>query len=125
MSSTLYFTRRGTGLMLASALIGLGGCAAIATAPSPALQQQIEAATTRADHEALAVHYDKAAGEARATAAEHHRMANSYGGAYATGRGGASMPAHCNAIARRYEEIAADYDAMAAVHRQTAQQSKP
>ena len=34
--------------------IALSGCAELITSPSPAMQQQIEAARTPADHEALA-----------------------------------------------------------------------
>jgi hypothetical protein len=43
----------------------------------------------------------------------------------AGGRGGASMPAHCNAIVRSQEAIATEYEGMAAAHRQMGQQAKP
>ena len=39
------------------------------------------------------------------------------------GRGGGSMAAHCNAIASSFEGIAAQLDAMAAGHRQMAEQA--
>jgi hypothetical protein len=58
-------------------------------------------------------------------AAEHRKMASSYQGMYAGGRGGASMPAHCNAIVRSQESIAAEYEGMAAAHRQLAAEAKP
>ena len=35
------------------------------------------------------------------------------------------MPAHCNATAVSYEEIASRFDAMAAEHKQMAGQAKP
>jgi len=108
-------------LLLSIALIG---CASQpSSAPSAATQQRIEAAQTRADHEALAVYYDKEAAAARATAAEHRKMAKSYQ-TYQAGRGGGNMPAHCNAIVRSYEGIATEFDAMAADHRRMAGQAK-
>lgn len=105
--------------------IALSGCAGLATAPSPALQQQIEAARSPADHEALAKYYDAEVAKARARVAEHRKMANSYQGMVSGGRGGGSMPAHCNAIASSYEGIATQFEGMAASHRQMAQQAKP
>jgi len=107
----------------AALLLGLvlAGCASGPNAaPSPELQQRIEAARTRSDHEALATYYDREAASARAFAVEHRRMARSYQGYVASGRGGASMPAHCNAIVSQFESIAAEYDGMAAEHRQMA-----
>lgn len=99
----------------------LAGCAAGPNAaPSPELLHRIEAARTRGDHEALATYYDREATSARAFAVEHRRMARSYQGYVASGRGGASMPAHCNAIVSQFESIAAEYDGMAAEHRQKA-----
>jgi len=108
--------------MLASAF--LIGCASSPTsAPSAVTQQRIEAAQSRADHDALAIHYEREAAGARTTAAEHRKMAKSYLG-YQGGRGGGNMSAHCNALVRSYEGIAADFDAMAAAHRQMAGQAK-
>jgi hypothetical protein len=73
----------------------------------------------------LATHYDQQAAAARASAAEHRKMGSSYSGMYAGGRGGASMAAHCNNIVRSQESMAAEYEAMAAAHRQLAGQTKP
>lgn len=105
--------------------IALSGCAGLATSPSPALQQQIQTARTRADHDALVKYYNGEAAAARAKVAEHRQMATSYQGMIGGGRGGGSMPAHCNAIASSYEGIAAQFDGMAAGHRQMAEQAKP
>ena len=123
MDST-WKTSRSAALVL---LIGvaLAGCANLSTALSPALERQIEAARTRADHEALATYYDGQAAAARAQAAEHLKLAASYQAAPAMSRGGASMPAHCKAIAQGYEEIASRFESMAASHRQAAAQAKP
>jgi len=123
MNSKLVSTRRIVSLLLLSAV--LAGCASAPGGPSPDLLQRIESARTRGDHEALATYYTKQAAAARALATEHRKMAQSYQGMFAGGRGGASMPAHCNAIVRSQETIAAEYDAMAAGHRQMAEQAKP
>jgi hypothetical protein len=52
-------------------------------------------------------------------------MAKSYQAMIAGGRGAASMPAHCNAIAAKNDGLAKDYEAMAADYRQMAKQAKP
>ena len=93
------------------------------SAPSGATQQRIEAAQTRADHEALAASYDKEAADARAAAANHRKMAKSYQ-SYQPGRGGGNMTAHCNSVAGSYEQIATEYDGMAMMHRRLASQAK-
>jgi hypothetical protein len=103
----------------------LASCASGPNAPPPDLTQRVEAARTPSDHQALATYYDQQAAAARASAADHRKMGSSYTGMYAGGRGGASMSAHCNEIVRNQESIAAEYEAMAAGHRQMAAQAKP
>ena len=76
------------------------------------LLQRIEAARARSDHQALDTHYDQHAIATRAMTAEHRKMAASDQGMLAGGR----VPAHCNAIIRSQESIAADYEGMAAGH---------
>ena len=104
--------------------VALAGCAADPKVPSPELQQRIEAARTRGDHEALASYYVREAAGARAIAAEHRKMAKTYQGTAMGGRGG-SMFAHCNSIVRMYEGIAAEYDGLATDHRQMAERAQP
>lgn len=123
MNQNLKFARRIAAALLLSVI--LAGCASGPAAPPADLLQRVESARTPADHEALAAHYDKQASAARASAQVHRKMATSYQGMIAGGRGGASMPAHCNAIVANQEAIAADYEAMAAAHRQMGQQAKP
>ena len=103
----------------------LAGCASGPKPHSPELLQQIEAARSPTDHEALATHYVQQAAGARASAAAHRKMAVSYARMPPGGRGGGSMPAHCNAIANAQDGIAAESDGMAAMHRQLAGQAKP
>ena len=114
--------------LIASALVlsvALAGCASGPKPPSPELVQQIESARTRTDHEALATYYVGQAAGARASAAEHRRMAKTYTRMSPSGRGGASMPAHSNVIANSQDGIADEYDRMATDHRQLADQAKP
>lgn len=121
MSTTFASSRRLAALLLLIG-VGLAGCAGVATAPPPAIQRQIEAARTPADHDALASYYLKEAGAARARAVEHRAMGKAYAVSPPGGRGG-SWTAHCNASAASYEDIASRYDAMAAEHRQMASQA--
>jgi len=123
ISSTFTSLQRIVSLVLLG--IALAGCAADPKVPSPELQQRIEAARTRADHEGLATYYVREAAGARAIAAEHRKMADTYQGMTRSGRGGGSIAAHCNSIVRMYEGIAAEYDGMAAEHRQMAQRAQP
>lgn len=113
-----------TSRRLAGALLVFGfalvGCAEMVTAPGPAMQRQIEAARTTADHEALATYYVKEAAAARNKAEDHRKMGTGYASWPAGGRGGGSWAAHCNAAAAGYEDIARRYDAMSAEHRQMA-----
>jgi len=122
---THFGSARRIAAVLVLATVALAGCAQLATTPSAALQQQIETARTRTDHEALIKHYVGEAAAARAKAAEHRKMSTSYQGMIAGGRGGGSMAAHCNAIASSFDGIATQFDAMAASHQQMAEQAKP
>ena len=87
--------------------------------------QRIESARTQADHESLAAYYDREAAAARASAAQHRKMATTYQGNIGGGRGGANMASHCNEIVRNQEAIATEYEAMAATHRQMGKEAKP
>lgn len=124
MNTNLKPSRRlAVALLLAG--VALAGCAGLATSPSSAIQQQIESARTPADHQALAEYYAKEAAAARARAADHRKMGKAYQAAPMGSRGGGSMPAHCNAAAASYEDVASKLEAMAAEHRQMAAQAKP
>ena len=105
--------------------IVMAGCASGPNAPSPELVQRIEAARTRGDHEALVTYYDREATVARASAAEHRKMARSYQGMTGSAKGGSSMPVHCNSLVSLYESIATEYDGLAGDHRQMAARAQP
>lgn len=122
--NTTFTSPRRLAAMLFLIGVGLSGCAGVTTAPPPAIQQQIEAARTPADHEALATYYVKEARAARVKAVEHRAMGKAYSLSPPGGRGG-SWSAHCNAAAASYEDIASRFDAMASDHRSMAMQAKP
>ncbi len=71
MNVNLKSSRRVASLLLLSLV--LAGCASGPAAPSPELLQRIEAARTRADHEAMATYYDREAAAARAIAENHRK----------------------------------------------------
>lgn len=123
MNMNLKLSRRIVSALLLSVV--LAGCASGPNAPWPELQQRIESARTRSDHEGLVTYYNQEAAAARAKAAEHRKMAKSYQGMAVSGKGGGSMQSHCNAIVSSYEGIAAEYDGLATSHRQMADQAKP
>lgn len=104
----------------------LVGCASGPRNPSPELVHRIEAARTLADHEALVATYEREATTARAKAAEHRKMAQSYKGVSTIGKGfGANMPVHCNSLVNQYESIATEYDGLTADRRTMVAAAQP
>lgn len=80
-----------------------------------------------ADHEAIASIYDAQAAVAKKKAAEHRRMGESYKGmgtAIGKGSGASSMAQHCESLVKSFEQEAAQYEAMAQVHRDLAKAAK-
>ena len=123
MNTNQQSTRRFASVVLLGAI--LAGSVSAQTAASPELLQRIEAARTPADFEALATYYEQQAAAAHGIAEQHRKMAKSYQAMIAGGRGAASMPAHCNAIAAKNDGLAKDYEAMAVAYRQLAKPAKP
>ncbi len=82
-------------------------------------------AKTKADHERVAAMLDAKAATAKADAARHQRMADSYRNAGSSiGKGYAggypALVAHCDALAKSYREAAAHFEALAKAHREMA-----
>jgi hypothetical protein len=103
----------------AAAILLSGGAMAAEPVATPA---QIAAATTPADHEAIAAAYDKEATALDAKAREHEQMAKAYSSAAAKkGMDSAAMHAHCAKLAERYSEAAAENRELAKQHRAMAQ----
>lgn len=103
----------------AVAVLLSGGVMAAEPVVTPA---QIAAATTPADHEAIAAAFDKEAASLEAKAREHEQMAKTYSSTGTKkGMDSASMHAHCAKLARKYGEAAAESRELAKLHRAMAQ----
>jgi hypothetical protein len=84
-------------------------------------QLVIEMAQTRAEHEAIAHHYASQAETANADARRHQEMAKTYANA---GRAGyPQMRGHCEQLAKKYDEIAAEYEQLAKLHTEEARKA--
>jgi hypothetical protein len=91
------------------------------------IAKQVQSAKTAADHEAIAKAYDEKSAAAKANAAEHRRMAESYKGistSIGKGAGVSAMPQHCEALAKSFDAEAEHYAAMAQTHRDLAKTIK-
>ena len=115
-------------LLVSALVLGvvLAGCASGPKNPPPELVQRIESSRSLTDHEVLVATYEGEAATARAKAAGHRRMARSYKGVATNGKGvGANMPVHCNSLVNLYENMATEYDGLAADHRTMAAAAQP
>jgi hypothetical protein len=89
--------------------------------------QKVQTAKTPADHEAIAAYYEQQAAAAKKNADMHRQMAETYKGggtAIGKGSGATAMPQHCQNLAKSFDEEAAQYAAMAQVHRELAKSAK-
>ena len=105
------------------AIVALGYLPFGAAEEGKSIEQMISEAKTPADHEAIAAYYEKEAQEAHQKHAEHKQMSDSY----------ATIPvlktktgavAHCNTIAKKYEDIAKEYESLAKMHKEMAKPAK-
>ena len=104
----------------ALALVG----ATAAMAGEVVTQAQIEAASSAAQHEALARSYDEEAAAAEMKANSHGKMAQTYRLASSSKMPSSAMTEHCNRLEKDYRDVADEYRSMAALHRQMASQAK-
>jgi hypothetical protein len=86
------------------------------------IEHQVEAAQTKEDHEAVAKRFDQEATRLESQAAEHTRMAKSYGAGVGVGPKGnaADLAKHCEQLAKDLQASAADAREMARLHRDLA-----
>ena len=87
------------------------------------IEQRITQAQTPADHEALAAYYDKEAQAAHQKQAEYLQFSKSYS-TLPTLQTKTGAVAHCNTIAKGYEELAEEYEALAKIHRDMAKSTQ-
>jgi hypothetical protein len=88
------------------------------------MEKMISAAKTAADHEAIAAQYEREAAAARAEAAEHRKMAESYKKVGGAGIGKLHLDAHCEKLAKSYDEVAQQDEELAKAHREMAKSAK-
>lgn len=116
--------RQACWLLIFGAILVLAfGCAPVGKMTHD-MDQWIKGAQTRADHEALAKHYEQEAKAAMEKAEQMRKMADTYNrtSGYAKIKG--NLAVHCNAIAREYENAGREYLELANLHRQLAAEAQ-
>ncbi|MDP1666678.1 MAG: hypothetical protein Q8L79_16325 [Methylobacter sp.] len=107
--------------LLITLFLALGLLAACAEMdPHPMnMDLAVQNASSKADHEALAKHYEEAAEEMRVKAEEHKKLLRQYQSkSYLYGRQAEDFKAHCQKLADVYEKAAEENLSMAKMHRQ-------
>jgi outer membrane murein-binding lipoprotein Lpp len=112
---------------LVGAAIAVAGCASPLPLPPAGLEQKIEHAISRTDHEDLAGQYERQAAVDSAAATRH----KGYAAIYRRNRSPRSSPEahvalarHCESIAQAYEQAANEHAALAKLHRELAREAK-
>ncbi|MDD1627467.1 MAG: hypothetical protein LUQ26_08350 [Methylococcaceae bacterium] len=83
------------------------------------MSKSLQNAETKADHEALAQHYEEAAKEMQLKADEHKELLAQYvSKSYLYGRQAEDLKAHCQRLINVYEKAAEENLSMAKLHRQ-------
>ena len=114
---TIFAAVAGLGLMAVISLpVGLAQ-------PGATIEQQIRQANTPADHQALAAWYEKEAQAAQQLASKYFMMREVYAAARAMERKDQAGE-HCAFVAKKYQEMAKEYETLAAIHRMVAEQLK-
>jgi hypothetical protein len=96
----------------------LAACAEMNPHPMD-MSQSVQNAETKADHEALAIHYEEAAKEMQLKVEEHKKLLSQYQSkSYLYGRQAQDFKAHCQRLIDVYEKAAEENLSMAKLHRQ-------
>jgi hypothetical protein len=83
------------------------------------MTQAVQNAETKADHQALAEHYEEAAKEMQLKVDEHKKLLDQYESkSYLYGRQAEDLKAHCLRLIEVYEKAAEENLRMAKLHRQ-------
>ena len=108
------------------AVLGLlASCAQMERYHPMDMTQAVQSAKTRADHEALAVHYEDMAKRMQAKLQQHKKLLEQYETeSYHYGREAEDLKAHSHALIRFYEQAAEANMNMAASHRKMATEAK-
>ena len=84
------------------------------------MDDMVSKASTAAAHQALAEHYEKLAGEARAEAERHRKMKEAYLKRGAAEIGKYHLDEHCERLAKSFDEVAAQNEMLAKAHQEMA-----
>ena len=125
MRKKLRWLVMGAGVALLAAVATLGGCAAEGPTKPAGLEQKIEAARARADHEEIASIYEQQATADKAAAERHESLARQYqrsGGVFHNING--TMARHCLKLTNLYRQAEQENLALAKTHRQLAEGAK-
>ena len=83
------------------------------------ISQAVQNAECKADHEALAQHYEEAAKEMQLKVDEHKKLLSQYESkSYLYGKQAQDLKAHCQRLIDIYEKAAEENLSMAKLHRQ-------
>jgi hypothetical protein len=107
--------------LLTTLILAMGLAAACSEMnPHPMdMSQAVENAASKADHEALAKHYEEAARDMQLKADEHKKLLSHYEAkGYLYGKRALDLQAHCRGLINAYEKAAQENLEMARLHRQ-------
>lgn len=112
-------------LLIVFGFLGLLTSCAHTNSPPKDMQEAIQRATTRCDHEALIKHYEETARELQSKVKEHKKMLESYGSVtFNYGKEGLALQSHAKNLINLYEQaVKANMD-MANAHRAMAAEIK-
>lgn len=109
------------------ALVSLSGCASQGPVAVEGLEQKIESASSRADHEEIATQYERQSVLDAAAAKRHTGYAASYR-KNTSQRSGVqqhlALARHCENLAQAYQKAADENSAMAKAHRELGAAAK-
>lgn len=135
MSTNPLWLILGGNALLAAAILTLGACAAEGPIKAAGLEHKVEVARTRADHQEIASIYEHQADVDREAGEQHLNLARAYergwvwtgprvGGVVSARRDNQSLIAHCENLARIYQQAAEENRALAREHRQLAVETR-
>ena len=129
MEKNFMWFRRGAGVALVAAMVTSAGCVAVAQGPTkPAgLEQKIEKASSRPDHEEIAAQYEQQAVADSAAAKRHQGYATTYRknqGPRSGQQQSLTLAKHCDSLAQTYQRAADENLALAKLHREMAAGAK-
>jgi outer membrane biogenesis lipoprotein LolB len=108
-------------ITLILALVLLSACTEMNPHPMD-MSQAVLNAETKADHEALAKHYEEEAGKMQLKVDEHKKILEQYQSkSYLYGRQAEDLKAHCYSLINSYEKAVTANQKMAEMHRGMAQ----